>query len=210
MKALKWIGIVFLGLFILGLLLPDENKKETTVTNKVTDVAVDTLVDVLVEKKSTIDSVKIKELKHLFKHKKDEFSEDKTEWITPIDAAKYRNQNGLYCYFSESNLRFVLQYHSDDWLFIRNCQFLIDDKPYNFTPEGMKRDNDETGITEWFDVNVNNDNGATQIVKALAVAKSAKVRLNGDNYYHVTNFTPKQLKSIKTTLEYYKALGYSI
>jgi hypothetical protein len=33
MKALKWIGIVLVGLFILGLLLPDDDKNNTNTAN---------------------------------------------------------------------------------------------------------------------------------------------------------------------------------
>lgn len=206
MKALKWIGIVIVGLFILGLLLPDSDKEGENVETEVSAVAVDTLA--ISETKSTVDSVKIKKLKPLFKHKKDEFED--TEWITPTASPRYRNENGIYCYFSKDNLRFVFQYHSDDWLFIKGFKFLIDDKTYELIPEEVKRDNDETGITEWFDVNVNSSNESSAIVAALMQAKTAKVKLIGDNYTDVKKITPKQLQSIKTTLEYYKALGNSI
>ena len=175
-------------------------------------ISVDTLVsgENIEQSSSKIDSAKIKELKSLFKYKKDEFSEDQTEWITPIASAKFRNENGMYCYFSKGNFRFVFQYHADTWLFIRSCQFLIDDKPYTYTPEEVKRDNDETGITEWVDANVSSNSELRDIIEALSVAKSAKVRLNGDNYYEVVKFSDKQLKSVKNTLEYYRALGYNI
>ncbi|GIZ10001.1 hypothetical protein [Flavobacterium sp. UMI-01] len=211
MKAIKWIGIVFVGLLLLGLLMPKNDKDKNLNSEADSElIVVDTMDSNSGNLKVNIDSAKIKELKPLFKHKKDEFSEEQTEWITPIASARYRNENGIYCYFSENNLRFVFQYHADDWLFIKNFQFLIDDKPYSFTPDDIKRDNDETGITEWFDSSVNSSNGSRQIVEALAKAKSARVRLNGDNYHHITNFTAKQLKSIKNTLEYYNALGYTL
>jgi hypothetical protein len=206
MKVLKWIGIVLLGLFLLGLLLPNNDKKKNEVdTEKI--VSPEAIAETATV---TVDSAKIKALKSLFKHKKDEFSEGDAEWITPIASPRYRNENGTYCYFSKDNLRFVFQYHSDEWLFIKDCKFLIDDKPYNFIPEEVKRDNDETGITEWFDVNVNSNNQTVEIIKALANAKTAKVKLIGNNYSEIKNITSKQLLSIKNTLEYYKALGNSI
>ena len=194
-------------LLLIILLVTSCKNNDTTVEPEM--IAVDTSSVSVTENIQTIDSSKIKELKSLFKHKKDEFSESQTEWITPIASAKYRNENGIYCYFSKNNLRFVFQYHSDDWLFINKCQFLIDDKPFTYIPDQMKRDNDETGITEWFDDNVNENSETKKLINALANAKTAKVRLNGDSYYHVTNITSKQIKSIKNTLEYYKALGYS-
>ena len=170
-----------------------------------TVVAVDTLL--MKESASLVDSSKVNELKSFFTHKSDEFAENKTTWIKPTSAPKYTNMNGIYCYFSENNLRFVFQFHRDDWLFIRNCIFLIDGKSFPYTPQNMKRDNDESGITEWFDDSVNGSN--KDIVEALANAKEAKVKLNGDNYYDVKVITKKQISSINKTLEYYKAMGYN-
>jgi hypothetical protein len=201
---------ILLILFAIGFVSCKQDVSDSPVELEV--LSVDTLVsgaqneNLLVK----VDSAKIKELKPLFKYKKDEFSEDQTEWITPIASSRYRNENGMYCYFSKDNLRFVFQYHADSWLFIRTCQFLIDDKPYTYTPEEVKRDNDETGITEWVDASVSTSSDLKAIVEALAVAKTAKVRLNGDNYYEVKNFSAKQIKSVKNTLAYYKALGNSI
>lgn len=54
-------------------------------------------------------------------------------------------------------------------------------------------------FTEWFDVNVNSSNESSAIVAALMQAKTAKVKLIGDNYTDVKKITPKQLQSIKTT-----------
>ena len=156
--------------------------------------------------KPKIDSAKIKELKPFFKSKTDEFSSDKTTWITPKSAPPYRNQNGTYLYFSANNLRFVFQYHRDNWLFINSCQFLIDGKVFEFTPNEVKRDNDESGITEWFDENINYSNN--DLIEALANAKSAKVKLVGDKYVDIKVISKNQIQSFKRTLEYYKALGY--
>lgn len=204
MKVLKWIIIGIVAIFILTLFIPGADEKEESVTEL-------PAVENAVEKPDIlIDSAKINELKSLFNYKKDEFSEDQLEWITPKAAPVYRNENGIYCYFSKDNLRFVFQYHSDDWLFIQEYKFLIDDKPYSFSPKEVKRDNDETGITEWFDVQVRSDDKALEIVKALATAKSAKVKLVGNNFVDVKTISPKQLKSIRNTYEYFKARGNKI
>jgi hypothetical protein len=167
--------------------------------------------DVAIDKSESIiklDSSKIKKLKPLFKHKIDEFSEDKTVWVIPKSSAQFRNMNGIYCYFATGNFRFVFQYHKDDWLFIKKCNFLIDGEPFEYIPQNLKRDNDETGITEWFDDQVNYNN--RRLIESLANAKTAKVKLTGDNYVDVRVITKKQISSIKQTLEYYRALGNDI
>jgi hypothetical protein len=203
MKVLKWIAIGFIAFVVLMLLIPSADAKEEVVSiGEIT-----TIENEPIAAETTVDSAKIKELKGLFTNRKDEFSENKTEWITPKAAPAYRNSNGIYCYFSENNLRFVYQFHSDDWLFIKEYKFLIDDKPYSFKPDETKRDNDETGITEWFDIGVSSYDGSMAIVEALANAKTAKVKLVGDNYVEVKNISTKQLNSIKNTLAYFKARG---
>lgn len=154
-----------------------------------------------------VDSSEINRLKPLFKSKTDEFSPDKNVWITPLVSPKYRNMNGTYCYFSQNNLRFVFQYHDDDWLFIRKLQFLIDDVAFEYIPVEIKRDNDRTGITEWFDEQVSFRNN--ELIEALAKAKKVKIKLIGDNYVDYRTVSAKEILSIKNTLDYYKALGYT-
>jgi hypothetical protein len=160
--------------------------------------------------KPKFDSVKIKNLKSLFVSKKDEF--ESNTWVQPKAKPYYRNQNGVYCYFSEvdgtaSTLRFVLQYHKDDWLFIKKMAFLIDGENFEYIPEEVKRDNDETGITEWIDVPVNYSN--MNIIDAIADAKSVKIKLYGDNYVDYVTLSKKQINSIKNTKEYFQAKGGS-
>jgi hypothetical protein len=171
-----------------------------------TAVAVDTGGVVLTGKRLPVDSSKIKKLKQFFDFKSDEFSEDKTSWTTPKSAPRYRNRNGTYCYFSPDNLRFVFQYHKDDWLFFSKCTFLIDGETFEYTPNEVKRDNDESGITEWFDEGVDISN--KDIIEAFANAKTAKVKLIGDNYVDIIIISKNELLGFKRTLEYYKALGY--
>ncbi len=200
---------IILLLSILSIISCKQNASEENLIDEmvVIDTAAISAESTNLSTVTTVDSVKIKELKPFFNHKSDEFSENKTTWITPKASAPYRNQNGTYFYFSENNLRFVFQYHADSWLFINKCQFLIDGKAFEYIPVNLKRDNDESGITEWFDDNVDVLN--KDLITALANAKTAKVKLVGDNYVDVKNITKNQLQSFKKTLEYYKALGYN-
>ena len=155
------------------------------------------------------ETPQIKELKKKFRIKKDEFDENNLVWYEPKSSPTYRNANGFYCYFGTKNgvpngLRIVHQYYSDDWLFIRQYKFSIDGKAYSYTPSDMKTDNDN-GIWEWSDEVV--DSEIKEILNALINCKSAKIRLEGRQYYDTKTITATQIKSIKESIELYKLIG---
>jgi hypothetical protein len=155
------------------------------------------------------ETPQIIELKKKFRIKKDEFDENNIVWYQPKSSPIYRNANGFYCYFGTKNgvpnvLRIVHQYYSDDWLFIRQYKFSIDGKAYSYTPSDMKTDND-SGIWEWSDEVV--DSEIKDIINALIVCKSAKIRLEGRQYYDTKTIIPSQIKSIKETVELYQLMG---
>ena len=70
-----------------------------------------------------------KSYENKFTFKKDEFSDQ--VWVEPKSSPKYRTRNGIYCYFTmennkpTDNFRFVFQYYAEDWLFIRNIIFIV-------------------------------------------------------------------------------------
>lgn len=68
----------------------------------------------------------------------------------------------------------------------------------------MKTDNDN-GIWEWSDEVV--DSEIKEILIALINCKSAKIRLEGRQYYDTKTITTSQIKSIKETIELYKLIG---
>lgn len=158
-----------------------------------------------------IDSSKIKKLSPLFVFKKDEFDPNGKTWIRPKSAPKYVDMNGIYCYFMKnnngvSNFRLQIQYYADDWLFIRKYQFSIDGKAYEFIPMKVERDNGYGGkIWEWCDEAVTDND--VNFVKALAKAKSAKIKFIGDQYYNIKTIKTKELQSIKNTIDLYIAMG---
>lgn len=157
-----------------------------------------------------LDSTKIKELKRFFRIRKDEFSTTGVTWYKPKSAPKYTNRTGLYCYFHTedempSNLRFRMQYHSDEWLFFSKVQFSIDGKAYEYFPMGTETDSGEGRIWEWFDESVSESD--KELLNALANAKSAKMKLLGSKYFDIRNITKDEIKSIKQTLELYQAMG---
>lgn len=158
-----------------------------------------------------IDSSKIKELEPFFNTKKDEFDPDGLVWHKPKSAPKYTNRNGIYCYFQSnngmpSNLRLRLQYHSDDWLFFHKVQFSIDGKAYEFIPMDTETDSGNGGrIWEWFDESMGKSN--TELLDALANAKSAKMKLIGRQYHDIKTITSTEIRDIKRTLDLFKAMG---
>lgn len=157
---------------------------------------------------ATVDTIKVKELSKFFRTKKDEFSTTKSVWYFPKTSPQYTNANGLYLYFSTvngepSNLRFRFQYYADDWLFIEYIIFSIDDRVYNYYPTKVDRDND-SNIWEWFDDSATAD---LNTIIALANAKNAKMKIIGRQYHKVKPVTSAQIKSMKQTLELYKAMG---
>ena len=169
-------------------------------------------VDTLGITKSVIetkkDVKKAKELSNFFNVKKDEF--ESIEWVKPKSAPIYSNYNALYCYFAindnkPNNFRFVLCYLDDDWLFIENAKFLIDGKVFDYYPNEVKRDNDGGEIWEWWDQQVTYSD--LPLLHAISECKSAKVKLNGSQYYKVVNITNKQKLNIKRSSDYYESLG---
>ena len=158
-----------------------------------------------------IDSVKITELDKFFNSEKDEFDPSALVWHKPKNSPKYTNQNGLYCYFQSnnkmpSNLRLRMQYHAEDWLFIQKIQFSIDGTAFEFTPRKTETDSGNGGrIWEWFDEGMGKSN--TELLDALANAKSAKMKLIGRQYHKVQNITDNQIRDIKRSLDLYEAMG---
>lgn len=157
------------------------------------------------------DSGAINRLKPYFNIKKDEFDPNGRTWYKPKSAPEYANRNGLYCYFMvqngvASNFILKLQYHSDDWLFIKKCQFSIDEKAFELIPLNVKRDNGDGGfIWEWFDEKITSSE--IDLVESLANAKQAKVKLIGSDYYDIKAVSKDQAANIKRSLDLFRALG---
>jgi len=207
-----------------GYKLLDENKNEITNTvifDKKDSLMLDlekTIGSLSIDNNTSSKTIKpklnteeLEHLKKLFIYKKDEFDPDGLTWVTPKSAPKHVNENGIYCYFEAGqitsiNLRFRLQYTSDEWLFMERCQFLIDGKAYEYTPINLKRDSGNGGeIWEWFDDSVDSSN--KDIIIALSQAKTAKVKIKGNQYFDIVKITTKQLKTIKNTLDLYESTG---
>ena len=205
-KLVLWtIGIFFL-LVIIGNC--GGSDKENTIAESSSQMQLEEISPEDESKIDSIDVVKIKELKQYFTEKKDEFSDVK--WVEPKSRPKYTNQNGYCMYFSvnngvASNPRFLIQYESDKWLFIKNMIFNIDGENITFTPEKMETDCGNGGrIWEWCDEYAGN---LEPLIKKIAYAKSVKIKLVGKQYYNIKTMSQKQIQYFKYSYEYYKALG---
>lgn len=160
---------------------------------------------------TTIDTAKIKTLKIFFNVRTDEFDVNKKTWYEPKNSPKYRNENGIYCYFGSengnaNNFRFVIQYYADDWLFIQKYQFSIDGKAYELYPDKVETDSGDGGyIWEWCDQSINASD--SDLIEALANAKEAKIKFVGRQYVTVKTISQDQIKTIKKALDLYKAMG---
>lgn len=157
------------------------------------------------------DSVKIKELIPFFRVSKDEFDVNGVTWYEPNDAPKYINRNGIYIYFGVDKngikpLRLKIQYTADDWLFFKKVNFSIDDKPFEYVPRKTETDHGGGIIWEWSDEAIV-DTSDKELIKALASAKSAKMKFIGSQYHNIKNISQKQIQSINRTIELYKAMG---
>lgn len=165
------------------------------------------------EKKINKDSI-ISVMHKDFIFRKDEYKSQDFLWVEPKSSTRYRNVNRLFAYFAlengvPNNLRIVLQYLSDDWLFIESCIFNVDGSIYTYTPTNMQTDNgivyDESKIWEWCDESLSVIDFPT--FKAIGNAKVVKMKLNGRQYYDTRRLTKSEIYYIDKTLKYYKELG---
>lgn len=205
-KASK-IALIVVGsiivLFILSSIFANKDGKE----NDIAEIEAETITSIPKYTQEQIDSItnEIKSLSKNFTETTDEFKG--TTWIEPKSKPKYRNQNGIYMYFQTkdskpTNLRFVIQYYADDWLFIKKVWFLIDDKRLDYELD-FDRDNGYGGkIWEWCDVQCNDPVFLAYILEA----KNVRLKLEGTHYFKEKNVSAKELKSMQETIRYYMLL----
>lgn len=187
-----------------------KTQQESTVLTDSTDVSTTNEVEETVVEEEVYDSVKVDSLKKFSRIKKDEFSN--LTWYEPKACPKYRNSNGVYCYFggneyrATSSLRFTIQYYASDWLFIEYAIFLIDGNTYRFNHEFADRDNAGGYIWEWIDIPIESYSDK-QIIEAIANAKSVKIKFIGKQYYDTRTLSATQISGIKQNFELYKAMN---
>lgn len=150
----------------------------------------------------------LKSLKKSFRVKYDDMEE--IYWIYDNSSPKFTNSNALYLYIGANKdsswLRFRLQHYAEDWLFIEKVIFKIDDYNYELMVS-PKRDNDGGMIWEWVDLGYSDTQIGT-IISALKNCKSAKMRLEGSQYYRDKKITASQIAAFKRIYNLQKSLEY--
>ena len=119
--------------------------------------------------------------------------------------------NAFYAYIGKKDdrlwLRLYVQFHGDEWLFVRDMVIKSGDKTWNITPDfnEWKRDNSASSVWEWYDGPV----GRTEIemLKAIAAGDQSMVRFNGDTYYSDYVITAAEKKAVQNVLDAFVALG---
>jgi tetratricopeptide (TPR) repeat protein len=126
-------------------------------------------------------------------------------WYSSPNSPRYRNYNGFYIYFgasdnSKSPLRLVVQYESDDWLFIESAAVNVDGVNYSISGD-WERDHDSR-IWEWIDEALDD----REMIEAIIKSKSAVIRFEGNQYYNTRTISASQKQSMRDVLLAYDGL----
>jgi tetratricopeptide (TPR) repeat protein len=120
-------------------------------------------------------------------------------WYSSPNSPRYRNYNGFYIYFgasdnSKSPLRLVVQYESDDWLFIESAAVNVDGVNYSISGD-WERDHDSR-IWEWIDEALDD----REMIEAIIKSKSSVVRFDGRQYYNTRTISATQKQAMRDVL----------
>lgn len=130
-------------------------------------------------------------------------------WYQSPSSTKYRNANAFYLYFGVSNglpanLRLVIQYYADDWLFIDSAKVNVDGVIYsvgNYIDNNKwERDND-SDIWEWIDEPLTD----RSLIEAIINSKSSVIRFEGSQYYDTRTISSSQKRALRDVLDAYDA-----
>lgn len=167
------------------------------------------IADSIAEVKKLEKEKELQKLSKKFRVQTDEF--DDRKWVYHQSTPKYTNRNSIHLYFQEdnygnpSNLRFRVQYESDEWLFIRNMIFNIDGENITFVPDKMETDCGYGGrIWEWCDEAASLN---MELVRKIANANKVKVKFNGRQYYDTKTMSSSELQAFKDVYQYYNLLS---
>lgn len=138
-------------------------------------------------------------------------------WYRHSTSPRYVNSEGFYLYFGKndkaglSDLRLVVRYYGDDWLFVQKAWAKADGREISIPQEanrlGWERDNKGGKVWEWSDTFLDQP-GEKAEIRRLAAAKSVTVRFEGKQYYKDRALSGQQLKAMREVIEAYeKASG---
>lgn len=118
-----------------------------------------------------------------------------------------RSEAKLYIGFNDRKqwLRFKVKYYGDDWLFVSSYKVAADDYRWQSPKLEFERDNSSGSVWEWIDVAAKNKE--IEVAKALANAKKATIRFQGNQYYSDKQLQDDQKISIRKILKLYTLMG---
>ena len=121
-----------------------------------------------------------------------------------------RSEAKLYIGFNDKKqwLRFKVTYYDDDWLFVSSYKVAADDYRWQSSKLKFERDNSSGSVWEWIDVAAKKKE--IEVAKALANAKKATIRFQGDQYYSDKQLQDDQKISILKVLKLYSLMGGKI
>jgi len=124
-------------------------------------------------------------------------------WYRSPSTTNYRNANSFHLYFGVSNgspagLRLVIQYYSDDWLFIDSAKVNVDGVIYSVGSSDWERDND-SDIWEWIDEPLSD----RSVIEAIIKSKSSIIRFEGSQYYDTRTISSTQKRALRDVLDAY-------
>lgn len=137
------------------------------------------------------------------KSKKDEMAGLTFYSAGPIHS--FNNYIRLYIVDSGENLnlRLIVQYFGDDWLFVNRAWTRISNMSVDLPLSTWERDNSGGKVWEWSDSRVSGDSLIT--VKALLETKNPVIRFEGQQYYKDFKPSPEQLQAMRKVLAAYEA-----
>lgn len=137
---------------------------------------------------------------------------DKIEGIdwyqAKLDARTYKTR--LKAYFGKRKtgspiFRMEVNYHADNWLFIRTYLIVVDGKKYKFGNTDFKRDNSAEGIWEWEDRLATSKDIA--MLKEIVSSKESVIRFQGDTYYRDYTISSNEKEAIQHVLDAYEQVA---
>ena len=207
-KIIKYFFIATLAFTVLAIIWPGNGPSPSKETSplKAEEIfsqhEIDSINNLIQEYENMLPGAYAK-----LRKESDEFNPDPV-WYYGKRTSKYRNRNDIYMYLAKfkSGLvkpRLVIQYHADDWLFIKGYEILTDNNKYEIKlSRSADRDNNGGKIWEWADLEW--ADRYAEILNDIADSQTAKIRHNGQKYYKDRTITSREKQAIKDVMAVYE------
>lgn len=131
-----------------------------------------------------------------------------TTWVSHKSIPALGTYMSIYFGLKEQGarvmpLRLKLQYHADDWLFVRSVTIKADEQKFELGSLEFERDNSYGGIWEWSDTVARDQD----MLRKIADAKKVTIRFDGSQYYSDFILPQSQKEAIKEMLLAWERYG---